>query len=82
MRSRLTFFVLSVKEGKCGLHSYSRSKADQNTGTGFISDFLNKVRDDHKTEIFAVGEFFVSDVSMLEDYLNKFDGTVCLFDTP
>ena len=43
---------------------------------------IRKAREDSKIDLFGVGEFFTNDVGELIEYLDKFEGTISLFDTP
>ncbi|MDU1892702.1 MAG: alpha-amylase [Dysgonomonas sp.] len=48
----------------------------------FIRDFLNAVRAERGRDFYAVGEYWTGDVAVLEDYLDKVDHSVDLFDVP
>lgn len=48
----------------------------------FMKDFVQSVRADTGKELFSVGEYWSGDVAKLQNYLNKVERTVSLFDVP
>lgn len=48
----------------------------------FMRDFVNNARSQTGKNLFAVGEYWSSDLGKLQNYLNKVSGNMSLFDVP
>lgn len=48
----------------------------------FFRNWLTKLRDKYQKPIFAVGEYWNAELPILENYIEKTEGTLTLFDVP
>ncbi len=48
----------------------------------FYKDWIKKLREETKKELYTVGEYWSGDVSKLHRYITETEGQICLFDVP
>ncbi len=65
----------------CNLDGF-RLDAVKHMRSSFYSDWLRDVRDATGKALFAVGEYWNSNVEILKSYISETGGTMCLFDVP
>ena len=59
-----------------------RLDAVKHIRASFYLDWLRKMRDSSDKPLFAVGEYWNSDVNILKKYLEETEWSMCLFDVP
>lgn len=59
-----------------------RFDAVKHIEANFIKDFITELRENTGKELFSVGEYWSANINDLQDYINKTEGQISLFDVP
>ena len=59
-----------------------RLDAVKHINANFYKDWIKKLREETKQELFTVGEYWSGDVSKLHRYISETEGEISLFDVP
>ena len=59
-----------------------RLDAVKHIDANFYRDWIKELRDETKKELFAVGEYWSTDVNKLHKYITETNGNISLFDVP
>ncbi len=59
-----------------------RLDAVKHINAGFYRDFIKRIREEIKPDLFSVGEYWSSDISKLHKYIEETEGRISLFDVP
>ena len=59
-----------------------RLDAVKHINAGFYRDFIKKITEKIKPDLFSVGEYWSADISKLHKYIEETEGQISLFDVP
>lgn len=59
-----------------------RFDATKHIDASFMEDFRNYINTEIKNDFYSVAEYWMTDKAALEDYINKTNGSIDLFDVP
>jgi len=59
-----------------------RLDAVKHINAGFYRDFIKRIREEVKPDLFCVGEYWSADISKLHKYIEETEGQISLFDVP